>query len=328
MIFGLGAIQRMLETRYPDLPVVAYADNNPEKQGTQYRGKPVMAPENIRDIWSDDMAIVVGTSQISAISQQLDALGFELEREYFDGADFLSDEEFRETFRLDPDMENDFIRIYQQCRKFTMTSAARMYALYNAIRYVSDNRIPGDIVECGVWKGGSCMLAALTLLHLGDTDRTIYLYDTFAGMSTPEDVDLDFQHNRAKEEWEKHKKGNMNLWCYSPLEAVRQNMLSTGYPAERLVFVQGKVEETIPGTMPSGIALLKLDTDWYASTRHELDHLYPVLSEQGVLIIDDYGYWQGARRAVDDYFADHPPRPLLHKIDFSGRVGIKPAGVR
>jgi hypothetical protein len=208
-----------------------------------------------------------------------------------------------------------------------MTSVTRMYALYNAIRYIVQNRIPGDIVECGVWRGGSSMMAALTLLGMGDTGRKIYMYDTFAGMSAPEEADVDYYNQNAKAEWEKHEKQDVNLWCYSPLDAVERNLKSTGYPADRLVFVRGKVEDTIPETMPSQIALLRLDTDWYASTRHELVHLYPVLSEQGVLIVDDYGHWQGARRAVEEYFSDHPPRPLLHKIDYSGRVAIKKASL-
>ncbi len=100
-------------------------------------------------------------------------------------------------------------------------------------------------------------------------------------------------------------------------------MASTGYPEERLHFVKGKVEETIPGDLPGKIALLRLDTDWYESTRHELEHLWPLLVPGGVLIIDDYGHWAGARRAVDEFFADRVDAPLLNRVDYTARVGVK-----
>lgn len=108
--------------------------------------------------------------------------------------------------------------------------------------------------------------------------------------------------------------------CYSPIEEVKANMLQTGYPAANIVWVKGKVEETIPATIPAQIALLRLDTDWYESTRHELQHLYPLLSSKGVLLIDDYGAWQGARKATDEFFGN---RVYLHRIDWTGRLLIK-----
>jgi predicted O-methyltransferase YrrM len=104
---------------------------------------------------------------------------------------------------------------------------------------------------------------------------------------------------------------------------VRETVARAGYPAERIHFVKGAVEETIPRTLPGPLALLRLDTDWYQSTRHELVHLYPLLAPGGVLIVDDYGHWQGAARAVDEYFAAHPPGPLLTRIDYTGRLAVK-----
>src|SRR5437773_5710167 len=100
-------------------------------------------------------------------------------------------------------------------------------------------------------------------------------------------------------------------------------MAATGYPTAKLHFVQGMVEETIPATVPARIAILRLDTDWYQSTRHELEHLYPLVSHIGVLIVDDYGYWKGARKAVDEYFARAQTPMLLHRIDSAGRIGVK-----
>ena len=87
--------------------------------------------------------------------------------------------------------------------------------------------------------------------------------------------------------------------------------------------IEGKVEETIPGQAPGAISLLRLDTDWYESTAHELKYMYPALSAGGVLIIDDYGHWRGSREATDEYFSSHS-RVLLNRLDYSGRIAIKP----
>jgi len=106
-------------------------------------------------------------------------------------------------------------------------------------------------------------------------------------------------------------------------DAVRATLTQSGYPTGRLHFVRGPVETTLPEHAPERLALLRLDTDWYESTRHELQHLYPRLSEGGVLIVDDYGHWEGARRAVDEYFERHPPAPLLNRIDYTGRIAVK-----
>ena len=100
-------------------------------------------------------------------------------------------------------------------------------------------------------------------------------------------------------------------------------MASTGYPANQISYVRGPVEQTIPITVPESIALLRLDTDWHASTRHELDYLFPRLVKGGVLIIDDYGHWQGARKAVDDYIAANKLNLLLSRIDYTGRLAVK-----
>ena len=107
------------------------------------------------------------------------------------------------------------------------------------------------------------------------------------------------------------------------MDEVRRNLFSTGYPENQLSFVEGPVEETIPETVPDKIALLRLDTDWYESTLHELRHLYPLLSEGGVLIIDDYGHWKGAREATDQYLREESPKILLNRIDMTCRLGVK-----
>jgi O-methyltransferase len=217
------------------------------------------------------------------------------------------------------DLDPEFRALYERCKDYTLTSVERMYAMYSSTKHVVEREIPGDIVECGVFAGGSMMLAAHTLLELGDDSRTIWLYDTFTGMAEPTAQD----GPEAHAEWKRAQRGDMNMWCYASLEDVRRNMAATGYPESRIRYVQGMVEETIPDTAPERIALLRLDTDWYESTYHELVHLYPRLSSGGALILDDYGYWKGMREAVDRYFEQQGERPLLTRVDYFGRVGVK-----
>ena len=220
------------------------------------------------------------------------------------------------------DVEDEFKEIHRQAQPFSMVSPERLYATYQAIKYVEANGIEGDVVECGVWKGGNSMVMALTLLHGRSTHRNIYLYDTFEGMVEPGEKDVDHRGQHSGGMWKKHQTAGVNEWCYSPLEDVQQNMASTGYPVEKVHFIKGKVEDTIPVEVPEKIAVLRLDTDWYESTVHELEHLFPRMADRGVLLIDDYGHWKGQKEAVDAYFADKF-KPLLSRTDYSGRMMIK-----
>ena len=216
--------------------------------------------------------------------------------------------------------EKDFLEIYSKCKPYTMTSQERMYSLYKPVEHIIKSNIPGDFVECGVWRGGSAMLIAYTLKNLGITNRKIYLYDTYEGMSSPTKEDRTPYKNDIALEMKNSKK-NDKKWLFSSLDAVKRNMLSTGYPSQNIIFVKGKIEETIPKTIPKKISLLRLDTDWYESTKHELKNLYPLLVKKGIMIVDDYGHWTGSKKAVDEYFEKKPI--LLNRIDYSGRISIK-----
>jgi hypothetical protein len=119
-----------------------------------------------------------------------------------------------------------------------------------------------------------------------------------------------------------------SLWCNASIEDVQANMARSSYPSQRIHLVKGPVESTIPGVAPDDIALLRLDTDWYESTRHELEHLFPRLVPGGVLIIDDYGHWQGARQAVDEYLAKSDVPILLNRVDYTGRIAVIPGPVK
>ena len=228
--------------------------------------------------------------------------------------------------KIPTDFDLLHLKIYKKVCNHTMTSPERIYSLIEAVQYVVKNNIEGDIVECGVWKGGSMMAVAETLQYLKTNNRSLYLYDTYEGMSEPTEHDKTFKGDDAKHLMETDSDKEKNLvWAYSALDTVKQGMQSTAYPSEKINYIKGKVEDTIPKTIPAKIAILRLDTDWYESTKHELIHLFPLLSDNGVLILDDYGHWAGAKKAVDEYFAEHNVKILLNRIDATGRIAIKQA---
>lgn len=228
--------------------------------------------------------------------------------------------------RTHPDLEDDFAEILALATPFTMTSVERMYALWQSVRHVVGNGVDGDVVECGVWRGGSSLIAARTLAAAGDRSRALWLYDTFEGMTAPTARDVSASGDRVAERWETLQQDRDDpVLCFADLDDVRATMARSDYPGELVHYVQGRVEETIPAATPERIAILRLDTDWYESTLHELEHLYPLLAPGGILILDDYGAWQGAREAVDEYFGARPGAPLLQRIDATGRLAIKPA---
>jgi hypothetical protein len=221
------------------------------------------------------------------------------------------------------DFEEADKELYRRVGPYTMTTPPRVYALVRAVEYVTARGVPGALVECGVWRGGSMMAAALTLLRLGVSERDLYLYDTFAGMPPPSEADTTRSGERAADLLALGDESS-HIWAIASLDDVRAAVLSVGYPEERIHFVEGLVEETLPKTAPAEISLLRLDTDWYRSTKHELEHLYPRLAPGGVLILDDYGHWQGARRAVDEYLAENGLALLLNRIDGTARIAVKP----
>lgn len=223
-----------------------------------------------------------------------------------------------------PDFDTTTIAICARVRGCTMTSAERLHALITAVRYVIAADIPGALVECGVWRGGSAMAMLLALQSLGQREREVWLYDNFSGMTEPDAADVSYRGESAAALFARHGASAAAAgWCAATRDEVWHNLIGTGYPAERIHVVAGRVEDSIPATAPEQIAVLRLDTDWYASTRHELIHLFPRLAPNGVLIIDDYGHWAGARQAVDEYFAEQRLPMLLNRIDYTGRIAIK-----
>ena len=207
-----------------------------------------------------------------------------------------------------------------------MTSVERLLALIDAVRHCHLRGIAGDLAECGVWRGGSVLAMILTLQDVGADPRHIHLFDTFEGMTKPTAADTSTMDRSALEEWDATAgRPYPELFDREAFNeaAVRETLLATGYPADHLHFVRGDVAATIPAAAPEELALLRLDTDWYESTRHELVHLYPRLREGGVLIVDDYGHWEGCRRAVDEYFSTEAEPVLLSRVDYTARMAVK-----
>ncbi|SCD68113.1 MULTISPECIES: TylF/MycF/NovP-related O-methyltransferase [unclassified Streptomyces] len=220
------------------------------------------------------------------------------------------------------DYDDEARDIIRAVKPYSMTSPERLNAFILATRYIARHDIPGDIVECGVWRGGSMQACARTLLSVGETERELYLFDTYEGMTPPTAEDLRRDGRPARELLDAQGK-DRPIWAVASLEDVQAGFENVPYPKERVHYVRGRVEDTVPEQAPEQIAILRLDTDWYASTKHELEHLYSRLVSGGVLLIDDYGYWQGSRQAVDEFLDKTGERLLLLRMD-EGRIAVKP----
>jgi hypothetical protein len=223
-----------------------------------------------------------------------------------------------------PEATPEDLRLIHSVEADTMTSVERRWSTLISVRYVVRSNIAGAFVECGVWRGGQSALAAMTFQRENDL-RDLWLFDTFAGMTKPTEADVNLFGPSTHKTYEKSRRGDVNLWAYAPLDYVKNTMMKTGYPVEKMHFVQGAVEKTLrEHELPPSIAVLRLDTDWYESTKVEMEVLYPRLARGGVLMIDDYGHYAGSRRAVDEYFSEAGIVPLLQPIDYTGRIFVKP----
>lgn len=249
----------------------------------------------------------------SRLKNALHAAGLDVTRHYPRGREKL-------PAYLDP----AFMPLYRKFCDKTMVPWQGLYAAYSAARHIALNGIPGDIVECGVWKGGCMAIMAETIAQCGGAaSREFYLYDTFTGMSEPGQEDRHSSGRiHAADLYRKRRKDTHVDWSYSPRENVEALIRTLTPPVLKFHLVEGRVEETIPGTIPQKIALLRLDTDWYASTLHELTHLLPRLQPGGFLMVDDYGSWAGAKQAVDEYFSAQElyKRMHLHIVHGHGSV--------
>ena len=210
---------------------------------------------------------------------------------------------------------------------YTMLGVERLYAALSAVRYTIENNIEGDFVECGVWRGGCSLAMAMYARHLG-SNKKVYLLDTFAGMTSPgiNDKETGSKNNdKLMREYQKGQKDGYNEMSFASLDDVVQIFRN-----EDLVtsaeFIKGDVINTLndDSWQPQNYSIVRLDTDFYDSTFEELMILYPRLTKSGVLLIDDYGHYEGAQKAVDEYFENHSVRkPLKLITDYTGRAIIK-----
>jgi hypothetical protein len=190
---------------------------------------------------------------------------------------------------------SDFINIVEN---YTITSNERIISLFQSLEHIRLNNIEGDLVECGIFKGGN-ILGMMEYCNFYGLSRNIWGYDTFLGMTEPEDIDIDHTGKFANDIYLSDE-----IICKSSYEDVHNVLQKSNFNRERLKLIVGDICETlkINAHVPNKISLLRLDTDWYKSTKASLEVLYPNLSEGGILIVDDYGHWKGAKLAVDEYF--------------------------
>jgi O-methyltransferase len=222
-----------------------------------------------------------------------------------------------------PDTSADDRRIIEETSRYSSTHPVAQWAFIQAINQIHTNGIPGDIVECGVWKGGNLVLAGLMRKRLG-FHRAIWGYDTFEGMTQPNENDVKPGFNvDARAKFQKRKKSDHVEWCYVPLADVERNYRGSVGDLD-VKLIKGDVAQTllIEENLPKQISILRLDTDFHASTKIELEILYPRLASGGVMIIDDYGVWAGSRKAVDEYFQGK--LGWLHYVTRGVRLMIKP----
>ena len=213
-------------------------------------------------------------------------------------------------------------QIIDKCLKYSCTNKIKMWALINSINYVSNKNIKGDFVECGVWKGGNLILYNL-LNQKKNLNKKIYGYDTFEGMPLPGRYDFKYDGRSAIDLYNQRTKSN-NGWMKSTFDEVEKNILKE-CPTHNTNLIKGKVEDTLLNdkNIPEKISILRLDTDFYESTKIELEILFPKLERGGILIIDDYGHWKGSKKAVDEYFDLKNNFKWFHRIDYASRLYIK-----
>jgi hypothetical protein len=210
-------------------------------------------------------------------------------------------------------------------RGFSMCSFEDLAFTAQSVRWVIKNSVPGDIVECGTGKGGHAILAAGIIRDLG-SDKKIFIFDTFTGMTTPGPTDFRLWDGQLAETVFESNKNmaqdpeTFGSWLKHTRHEVETNFDIFGLGVDNVVFVQGDVAETlrVPSNIPAAVSFLRLDTDWEDSTKTELEELFPRLVCGGVLVVDDYLYWHGQQKAVDDYFAARGARPLLARVGSDG----------
>ena len=220
---------------------------------------------------------------------------------------------------LEEHEENFCLDVYNS--SLTLTSLESLKLLAISAKYVKKVNIVGDFVETGIWRGGSSIVAKYVL---GDS-RTFYLYDTFEGMTEPSDFDYRIGESSAektKQKWKALRTTTGNKWVAASLSEVENNFKRYKLLDTKIKLIKGDVRITLESlqNLPKVISILRIDTDFYDSTLISLKKLWPLLTSGGIMILDDYAHWDGARRAVDEFFAANGLSDLL-KVPMAGGGG-------
>jgi O-methyltransferase len=191
----------------------------------------------------------------------------------------------------------------------TMVGLKRLDNLQRAIERVLEDDVPGDLIETGVWRGGSVIFMRAVLKAHGVADRRVWVADSFAGLPPPEP---------GKYPRDAGDPFHMFSELAVSLEDVRRNFECYGLLDEQVRFLKGWFADTLPTAPVERLAVARLDGDMYSSTMEALTHLYPKLSPGGFLIVDDYGAVPGCRQAVEDYRSEHGITEEVVSIDWTG----------
>lgn len=268
--------------------------------------------EYIRTMLPKDAHLMRSVADLSRTSASLRDRRLSLPNQSFPRMNYNDEEQARVALEMIED--------------YTMTSYERMITLWNQVRHLDRDGIQGALVECGTWRGGACGMMALAHLASGTARRKIHLFDSFKGLPEPDskvdgEVAMQYASGKAGGKLTSIER------CVGPLDDNQRLLREiVKYPRELTVYHVGWFENTVPParqTMGS-IALLRLDGDWYASTKVCMENLFSHVLPGGMVVIDDYGHWEGCRKAVDEYMASLPRRPFLNYIDGTARYIIVP----
>lgn len=213
----------------------------------------------------------------------------------------------------------------------TMISYERAVTLYQHVAHLEARGVEGAFVECGVWKGGAASVMAKANLEHGAQRRMLHLFDSFAGLPEPTAEDGECVLGRAEAKAKRSLGAGGALrpvnWDAADRKDSEELLARVGYPKEWIRYHVGWFQETLDSAEEIGpIALLRIDADWYESTRLCLEKLFPLVVPGGFVIFDDYGHFQGCRQAVDEYLSSHGKGHFLHHIDYTGRYLVKCGG--
>ena len=216
------------------------------------------------------------------------------------------------------------LKEFEKVEHLALSSLPNKWSLIQSLKYIKENNIDGDIVETGVYKGANLILVN-NFLNKHKLKKTIFAYDTYSGQPDPTELDFDLKGTNMVEKFSELKKKNI-IPVFCSLDDVKKNITQySEYDLTNFKFVKGKVEDTLnkKDNLPLKISILRLDTDFHDSIKKSLEILYPLLSNGGVLIVDDYGHFKGAKIAVDNFFKDKK-NILMHRVDYTCRLIIKP----